>query len=75
MQEQDQERCKGLNHQKETAMKEQVVPLKECLQGEKEVTQHRLFQKETFQPKHKHMHSKKIIPESSIRLPLSMKTQ
>ena len=75
MQEQDQEKCKGLNLQKETAMKEQVVLHKECLQGEKEVTQHHLFQRETSQPKHKHMHSKKTIPESSIRLLLSMKTQ
>ena len=74
MQEQDQERCKGLNHQRETAMKEQAVPLKECLQGEKEVTQHHLFQRETSQLKLKHMHLKKTIPESSIRLLLSMKT-
>ena len=73
MQEQDQERCKGLSHQKETAMKGQVVLLKGCLREEKEVTQHHLFQKGTSQPKHKHMHSKKIFLESSIRLLLSMK--
>ena len=75
MQEQDQERCKGLNHKRETAMKGQVVLRKECLLAEKEVTQHHLFQKETSQPKRKHMHLKKTIPESSIRLLLSMKTQ
>ena len=74
MQEQDQERCKDLNHQRETAMKEQEVLLKECLRAEKEVTRHHLFQRETSQPKRKLMHLKKIILEFSIRLLLSMKT-
>ena len=75
MLEQDQERCKDLNHPKETAMKGLEVLLKECPLDERVVTQPHSFQEVMYQLRHKHMLLKRTTLVYSIQLLHSMKTQ
>ena len=75
MLEQDRERCKDLNHPKETAMKGQEVLHKGCPPGERVVTQPRSFQEGMHRLRHKHMLLKRITLVYSIQLLHSMKTQ
>ena len=75
MLEQDRERCKDLNHPKETAMKGQEVLHKGCPPGERVVTQPRSFQEGMYRLRHKLMLLKLTTLVFSIQLLHSMKTQ
>ena len=71
----DRERCKDLNHPKETAMKGQEVLHKGCHPEEKVVTLPHSFQEVMYRLRRKLMLLKRTILVFSIQLLHSMKTQ